>query len=351
MEIDGVQGIVRVQLAERTAERSRTAGAHAWKAAGAAGVRGAEGVASRPLNALRAVIRFPRLATLPVIIARLRRVFDLGADPETIGAHLAEDPALAPLVAARPGLRVPGAWDGFELAVRAVLGQQITVSAAVGLAGKLVAAYGTPLNVDAEPGVPLTHVFPRPERLADVDLASLGMPRARARALSSIAAAVVADPQIFGTTRTLDDAIAQLRALDGIGEWTAHYIAMRAMREPDAFPAADVALLRALADADGHRPTPRDLLARAEHWRPWRAYAAQHLWAAAAAAAAAGVASVGVAAAGAEAAEPAAGRADQRAAGRSRTRTPTSRPRMLRAAQSLRAPGRSAEVRSPSSSL
>jgi AraC family transcriptional regulator of adaptative response / DNA-3-methyladenine glycosylase II len=307
MEIDGVQGMVRVQPAVQPAGQ----------------------LARRPLHALRAVIRFPRLATLPVIIARLRRVFDLGADPETIGAHLAEDPALAPLVKSRPGLRVPGAWDGFELAVRAVLGQQITVTAAVALAGKLVAAYGVPMQVDAEAGLGLTHVFPYPGPIAGADLATLGMPRARARALSAIAAAVVADPQIFGPTRPLDAAIAQLRALDGIGEWTAHYIAMRAMREPDAFPAADIALLRAMADADGHRPTPRDLLTRAERWRPWRAYAAQHLWAAAAA-------------------------GDQRRAAeerRSRTRTPTSRPRILRAAQSGGAPGRSVEVRSPSSSF
>jgi AraC family transcriptional regulator, regulatory protein of adaptative response / DNA-3-methyladenine glycosylase II len=215
-------------------------------------------------------------------------VFDLAADPETIGAHLAEDPALAPLVAARPGLRVPGAWDGFELAVRAVLGQQITVTAAVGLAGKLVAAYGIPLraaSLDAnEPA--LTHAFPHPDRLAAADLSTLGMPKARAAALSAIAAAVVADPDIFGPTRTLDAAIGQLRALAGIGDWTAHYIAMRAMREPDAFPAADIGLMQAMADVDadtnGQRPTPRALLARAEPWRPWRAYAAQHLWAASA---------------------------------------------------------------------
>ena len=344
------------------------------------------------------------------------------------------------MIAARPGLRVPGAWDGFELAVRAVLGQQITVSAAVSLAGKLVAAYGTPLNAnaresgetrrpdlakaagwpggtaaskslngtgrapdalrrtdvveatgvpgDATAGTPfdadvrqysasrqanlaeatglpgdaeatsrLTHVFPRPERIAAADLAILGMPRARARALSAIAAAVVADPQIFGPTRSLDEAVAQLRALEGIGEWTAHYIAMRAMREPDAFPAADIALLRAMADADGQRPTPRDLLERAERWRPWRAYAAQHLWAAAAATTATATAAAATATATNEAA---AARADQDqravdlappAAGRSRTRTPMSRPRVLRGAQSRIAPGQTPVVRSPSSSL
>jgi AraC family transcriptional regulator of adaptative response / DNA-3-methyladenine glycosylase II len=171
---------------------------------------------------------------------------------------------------------VAGAWDGFELAVRALLGQQITVAAARGLAGRLVATYGKPL---AGGGEGLSHVFPGAERLADADLSTLGLTRARAAALGSLARAVVADPQIFGPRRTLEEAIVKLRALPGIGEWTAQYIAMREMREPDAFPAADIGLMRAMADRKGRRPTPGALLARAERWRPWRAYAAQHLWA------------------------------------------------------------------------
>jgi AraC family transcriptional regulator, regulatory protein of adaptative response / DNA-3-methyladenine glycosylase II len=230
-------------------------------------------------NWLQATIRFPRLEALPAIIARVRRVFDLAADPLAIGAHLAEDPALAPLVAARPGLRVPGAWDGFELAVRAILGQQITVSAATRLAGKLVGCHGTPLAEDEQPIPGLTHVFPRPDSMARADLSTLGMPRARAAALSALAAAVLADPHLFGAPRGLDEAIERLRSLPGIGEWTAQYIAMRELREPDAFPAADVGLMRALADDQARRPTPRELLTRAEQWRPWRAYAALHLWA------------------------------------------------------------------------
>ena len=230
-------------------------------------------------NALRAVIRFPTLTALPTIIARLRRLFDLAADPEAIGAHLARDPALAPLVAARPGLRTPGAWHGFELAIRALLGQQITVSAAIGLAGKLTAAYGEDFTAQHADHPGLTRVFPRPERLAQADLSTLGMPGSRARALSSLAATVVADPGIFSATRSLEEAITQLKGLAGIGEWTAQYIAMRELREPDAFPAADIGLMRALEDETGRRPTPVELLARAEAWRPWRAYAAQHLWA------------------------------------------------------------------------
>ena len=191
-------------------------------------------------------MRFPKLSALPQIIARLRRVFDLAADPDAIALQLVKDPTLAPLVAARPGLRVPGAWDGFELAVRAVLGQQITVPGAIRLAGALVARFGETLR---EPDGALTHVFPDPAALAGADPATLGMPRSRGVALLAVAAAVVADPQIFAAGRGLEEAVAQLRALPGIGEWTAQYIAMRQLREPDAFPAADIGLMRAMADS------------------------------------------------------------------------------------------------------
>jgi AraC family transcriptional regulator of adaptative response / DNA-3-methyladenine glycosylase II len=242
------------------------------------GVQGRISVRPAAGNALRASIRIAKLATLPNIIARLRRQFDLAADPLSIAAHLGTDPLLAPLLKQRPGLRVPGAWDGFELAIRAVLGQQITVRAAIGLAGRLVAAYGEPLR---EAGPHLTHLFPTPLALARADLASLGMPRSRAAALSSVAAAAIADPDLFGARCDLDEAIARLRSIRGVGEWTAQYIALRQLREPDAFPAADVGLMRALADDAGQRPSAPALLARAEGWRPWRAYAAQHLWASA----------------------------------------------------------------------
>jgi AraC family transcriptional regulator, regulatory protein of adaptative response / DNA-3-methyladenine glycosylase II len=248
------------------------------------GLDGSQGtVAVQPAagNALRATVRFPKLSALPSIIGRIRRVFDLAADPDSVAIQLARDRALAPLLAARPGLRVPGAWDGFELAVRAVLGQQITVAGAIRLAGKLVARHGEPL-VHPDPEANLTHVFPEPAVMAAADLSNLstlGMPRSRAVALSAVAAVVVADPEIFAAGRSLEEAIAQLRSLPGIGEWTAQYIAMRQLREPDAFPATDLGLLRAMANAEGLRPSASQLLARAEQWRPWRAYAAQHLWA------------------------------------------------------------------------
>jgi len=251
-------------------------------AVGTITIRPAERPDRRHPDALVAIIRFPVLTVLPVIVERIRRLFDLGADPAVIGAHLAADPAMARLVAARPGLRVPGAWDGFELAVRGILGQQITVGAATALAGKLVAAFGTALPATDDPALAgLSHVFPAPERIAGADDlgAILGMPGRRAAAITALAQAASADPLLFAPGRGLDEAIARLRALPGIGEWTAQYIAMRALREPDAFPAADIGLMRAMATPEG-RPTPAELLGHAAAWRPWRAYAALHLWAA-----------------------------------------------------------------------
>lgn len=235
-------------------------------------------------TALLASVRFSDMTVLPAVIARVRRVFDLTADPLAIGEHLSADAELAPLVAARPGLRTPGAWDGFELAVRAILGQQITVGAATRLAGRIVEAYGEPLAVDVgEPG--LTHLFPEPARLVGADIAAIGMPKARGHALERLAAAACADPGLFSPTGDLESQVARLKALPGIGEWTAQYIALRELREPDAFPHGDVALVRALERLSGERPDFSELSARAERWRPWRAYAALHLWAADAASA------------------------------------------------------------------
>lgn len=205
---------------------------------------------------------------------RVRRIFDLGADPSRIDEQLGADPRLAPLVAARPGLRVPGAWDGFEVAVRAVLGQQITVAGAITLAGRLVREFGRPLD---EPRAGLTHVFPRADVIADADLSRIGIPRARAAALRNLAAAVATGEIAFDAALGLDDAIARLCAIPGIGPWTAHYIAMRAMGEPDAFPESDLGLRRALGEKGEAAPVA-DVRARAEAWRPWRSYALLHLW-------------------------------------------------------------------------
>ncbi len=214
---------------------------------------------------------------LAALIAPVRRAFDLDTDPAPIVAHLGCDPFLKSLLARRPGLRVAGSVDGFEQAVRAILGQQISVRAARDLGGRLVARWGTPLA--AADDEPLRFVFPTPAMLADADVASLGMPRRRGAAVASLATRIAADKTLLERGPTLDASIARLLALPGLGPWTAHYIAMRVLREPDAFPASDIGLLRALTDDQGLRPNATQLLARAQAWRPWRAYAAQHLWA------------------------------------------------------------------------
>jgi AraC family transcriptional regulator of adaptative response / DNA-3-methyladenine glycosylase II len=228
-------------------------------------------------NHLSATIRTSDVAALGAIVSRLRRLFDLDADMAAIDAHLASDAALAERVRLRPGVRVPGAWDGFELAVRAVLGQQITVAAATTFAGRLAAALGRPLELCRDGSDEPALVFPSAEAVASADLTKIGLTRARAETLRGLARAMAGDPHLLRPFETLEATVAKLEALPGIGPWTAHYIAMRALREPDAFPASDLGLLRAMATPEG-RPTPAQLLARAEAWRPWRAYAAIRLW-------------------------------------------------------------------------
>lgn len=228
---------------------------------------------------LNAVIRFPDVHALLGIVAHLRRLFDLDADVETIGAHLSADAVLAPLIARRPGLRAPGGWDGFEMAVRAILGQQVSVAAARKLAAALVARTSPKLSTDVTGDERLWAVFPSAARLAQCDLTGFGMPAARLRALKALAAAAEADLSLLEPAGSYEEAVQRLLALPGFGPWTAQYWALRALRDSDAFPAADVALLRSpVVAANGKRPTPEFLLRRAEGWRPWRAYAAQHLW-------------------------------------------------------------------------
>jgi AraC family transcriptional regulator of adaptative response / DNA-3-methyladenine glycosylase II len=248
------------------------------------GAMGSIAVTHLPLqHSLSVTIRFPAVQSLPAIVNRVRRLFDLGADIETIDEHLSNDVRLAPWVALRPGLRAPGGWDGFELAVRAVLGQQVSVAAARRLAGQLVTLHGKRLPGDAVGHPDLTHVFPTAKLLATVGSIGLGMPTARLNALRALAQAAADDPNLFRPSGTIEEAIEKLQAIPGIGEWTAQYVALRAVREMDAFPASDVGLLRGAAKVDGAPATPKSLLLRSESWKPWRAYAAQHLWAASAA--------------------------------------------------------------------
>jgi len=241
------------------------------------GAHGMVAVAHAPdRNALIATIQFPSVRALQAIVTCVRHLFDVGADVDTITSHLATDKTLAPLIALRPGLRTPGCWDGFELAVRAVLGQQITVEAARQLGSKLVLLCGDPVRNTSDPR--LARTFPSARCLATVDLSTIGMPKARRATLKALAQAAVANPRLFEPLGSIEESIAQLRAIRGIGEWTAQYIALRALREPDAFPATDIGILRGAASRDGVLPTVPQLIQRAEAWRPWRAYAAQYLW-------------------------------------------------------------------------
>lgn len=201
------------------------------------------------------------------VLGRVRRVFDLSCQPDEIAA------ALGALAEAHPGLRVPGAFDGFEAAVRAVLGQQITVRAARTLAGRVAAALGEPL---ATPFGDLTHTFPGAERVAAVDadtLGRLGIVRSRVAAIQALARNCADGSLRLAPGADVEATLAALKALPGIGDWTAQYLALRALSWPDAFPAADYGVLKALGESK-----PKQALARAEAWRPWRAYAVLHLW-------------------------------------------------------------------------
>jgi AraC family transcriptional regulator, regulatory protein of adaptative response / DNA-3-methyladenine glycosylase II len=245
---------------------------------------GRAGPAERPGEAqvlLR--VQLTSLRGVGQVVSRCRRLFDLDADPQAIDAALAADEVLAPLIAARPGLRVPGAYDGFELAVRAVLGQQVSVPAASTLTGRLAARYGTPLAAGPEtgpgdpagpagPAGPLTVLFPRPADLAGADLSGLGLTTGRQATLRALAAACAAGRLNLDPGTDPAETAARLAELPGVGPWTIAYILMRAVADPDAFPGSDLGLRRAMGQL-GIEP------GHAGRWRPWRAYAALHLWA------------------------------------------------------------------------
>ena len=217
-------------------------------------------------------VRLTGLGGVGQVVSRCRQLFDLDADPAAIGSALASDRILAPLVHARPGLRIPGAYDGFELAVRAVLGQQVSVSAGRTFAARLAARYGSPLAVpdDGQPAMP-TLLFPGPAQLADADLSGVGLTTSRQATLRALAGAMATGRLDLDPGTDPAEAAARLSELPGIGPWTVSYILMRAVRDPDAFPETDLGLRRAI-ERLGCPP------AHARRWRPWRAYAALHLW-------------------------------------------------------------------------
>jgi AraC family transcriptional regulator of adaptative response / DNA-3-methyladenine glycosylase II len=223
-------------------------------------------------NHVLASICTSNVAVLGGVVARVRRLFDLDADIAAIDSHLSTHPLLATSVRERPGVRVPGAWDNFEATVRAMVDQRKSKST---LLGRLAAACGTRLDGRGQlsPGDPQL-LFPEPGSIAKAKLVDVGFPVALAESVQSLSANMAADPRLLRAYETLTETIAKLRALPGISSWTAQYISMQALREPDAFPATDPGLLRAAAVG----PSPRELLKVAEAWRPWRAYAAMRLW-------------------------------------------------------------------------
>ncbi len=218
--------------------------------------------------ALRITCSASLVPVLPQVQARLGRLFDVDCNPAEVVA------ALGPWAAVRPGLRVPGAWDGFEVAVRAVLGQQVTVRAAHTVAGRVARRFGTPI---VTPFDGLDVVFPAAARMVDAsvdDIASLGINAARARSIRALAGALADGSLRLSPGEPVAATVARLLDIPGVGDWTAQYLAMRGLGAADAFPAADYGVMKALGVT-----TARQALARAEGWRPWRAYAVIHLWA------------------------------------------------------------------------
>jgi AraC family transcriptional regulator, regulatory protein of adaptative response / DNA-3-methyladenine glycosylase II len=234
-----------------------------------AGATGRISVRSAGDGGLDVRLETETLGVLSAALARVRAVFDLDVDIGAVQKVLAADPFLAPLVAARTGLRAPGGWEPFELAVRAILGQQVSVSAAATFAARLAERYGQALDYGEGPN----RLFPKPEALVDLDAGAVGLTKARAGALRALAERVLREPFFLEPTGDLQHKIEVLRSVPGVGPWTAQYIALRALRDPDAFPSGDIVLRKALGGVE-----TEEAEARSQDWRPWRAYAAEHLW-------------------------------------------------------------------------
>lgn len=214
----------------------------------------------------------------PTLVSHVRKMFDLDIDPAAVARHFIDDPQLGPLVVANPGLRLPSAFDPFEQAVRAIIGQQVTVKAAVTITRRLTERLGGELpRSTASKAAGLLTLFPSPEAIAQAQLDNIGMPGKRVATLQRLSAAVAEGALELHVQDGADELVRRLCMLPGIGQWTAEYIALRGFGEADAFPAADLGLLKApLWGSEGI--TAKQLLARSQAWRPWRAYAAVHIW-------------------------------------------------------------------------
>ncbi len=224
---------------------------------------------------LKVRFNFNGVGSLQSAVNKIRALFDLDVDCEPIHRQFNADPILAKHVKKNPGLRVPGAWDVFELSVRAILGQQISVAAACTFAGRLVQELGHPLKVSAHSSI--THLFPQPEELANADLTVIGLPQKRAESITGLARGFANTMTKIDSAKNLEEVEQVLCQLPGVGPWTAQYIAMRALGYPDAFPVGDLGLIRSLKTLNP-KADSNTLSNHAEHWRPWRAYAAMHLW-------------------------------------------------------------------------
>jgi len=212
------------------------------------------------------------------VVQRVKEVFDVDAPIDEISSVLAADDRLAAALDACPGIRVPGVWDRFEHIVRAILGQQVSVKAATTLAGRIAHRYGEPLDDAQRERCGLAVTFPAPERLKRARLENLGIIRSRASTIRRVAAAVSSGALRLDPAEPREDFLTAFTAIKGIGNWTAEYALLRALKDPDAFPASDLGILKALAGPDGARPSPSEALLQAERWRPWRSYAAMLLW-------------------------------------------------------------------------
>lgn len=259
----GQRAILGVEMVAGTDYRRTVSIAHAGHLH-----RGWIAVRPTPRRATLQVSVSPELArVVPPVLARIKRLFDLACDPHAVAAQL------GPLADAHPGLRVPGAFDGFEMAVRAILGQQVTVKAATTLSGRMARTFGDPLET---PWPELTHTFPDAARVAALtidDVASRGIIASRSRSILALAGRIADGSLVLAPGVDVDQTMAALREVPGIGEWTAQYVAMRALAWPDAFPHTDLGVMKALG-----KTSPTRVLAHAEQWQPWRAYAVMHLW-------------------------------------------------------------------------
>jgi AraC family transcriptional regulator of adaptative response / DNA-3-methyladenine glycosylase II len=228
-------------------------------------------------DSVRLTLRGIDTTSIFPVVQRCREIFDLDAPMQEISTILSRDPILKPRLRQHTGIRVPGAWDGFELTVRAVLGQQVSVKAATTMAGRIARTYGDP--VATVPGCEeLTHLFPGPERLQRARFNNVGLTGSRAETLRRVSKAIVSGALSFDSAQEFAAIRESLLAIRGIGEWTAQYVAMRALKNPDAFPAADLGLLRAFDRPGRTRMRPATLEEISQGWRPWRAYAAILLW-------------------------------------------------------------------------